>query len=50
MLFSRNVFGGAEYLDHFCVRVVDQAMVIGQVIYVDEMFIPFSGIGGGTHP
>ena len=34
----------------FRVRVVGLAMVIGQVIHVDEMFIPVSGIGGGTHP
>ena len=34
----------------FRVRVVGQAMVIRQVIHVDEMFIPFSGIGGGTYP
>ena len=31
----------------FCVRVVGQAVDRGQVIYVDEMFIIYSGSGGG---
>ena len=33
----------------FRVRVADQAVDMGQIIYIDEMFIINSEIGGGAH-
>ena len=48
VLFGRNLKERPRGPDFFRVRVADQAVDMGQIVYIDEMFIIKFEIGGGS--